>query len=90
MTTPTDPAPAPTPAPTSDPAPAATPAAADPIAQLTAALDAIRADLAALKEAKPAPVQVPTTDQGRPTITPVTLDLSSLPPVARMAAGYSK
>lgn len=33
---------------------------------------------------------VPTTDTGKPTTTPKTADLSTLPPVARMAAAYGK
>ncbi len=33
---------------------------------------------------------VPTTDTTKPTVTPKTPDLSSLPPLARMAAGYAK
>ena len=98
MTTPaiTDPAPAPAPVTTSAPSlvpdVAAPPASssADPVAALVAELAALRADFIALKEAKPAPVVVPATDQGKPTITPVTTDPSSLPPLARMAAGYRK
>jgi hypothetical protein len=31
---------------------------------------------------------VPTTDSGKPTVTPRTVDVSTLPPVARMAHGY--
>ena len=38
-------------------------------------------------DAKPA---VPTTDTGKPAITPVTPDPSSLPVFARMAGGYRK
>lgn len=33
-------------------------------------------------------VTVPATDSGKPTVTPKTPDVSTLPPVARMAAGY--
>jgi hypothetical protein len=33
---------------------------------------------------------VPATDGTKPTITPKTPDLSDLPPIARMARGYSK
>lgn len=39
---------------------------------------------------KPAAPAVPTTDAGKPTITPLTADLASLPVYARMAAGYRK
>ncbi|OJX65827.1 hypothetical protein [Magnetospirillum sp. 64-120] len=35
-----------------------------------------------------ATVTVPATDSGKPTVTPKTPDVSTLPPVARMAAGY--
>lgn len=35
-----------------------------------------------------APAPVPTTDSGKPTVTPRTVDVSTLPPVARMAHGY--
>ncbi|ONF95981.1 hypothetical protein [Sphingomonas jeddahensis] len=38
-------------------------------------------------DAKPA---VPATDSGKPAITPVTPDPSSLPVFARMAGGYRK
>jgi hypothetical protein len=33
-------------------------------------------------------VTVPATDTGKPTVTPKAPDVSTLPPVARMAAGY--
>ncbi len=33
---------------------------------------------------------VPTTDNTKPTVTPRAADVSSLPPLARMAAGYAK
>lgn len=35
-------------------------------------------------------VPVPETDAGRPAITPRDADLSTLPPMARIAAGYRK
>lgn len=35
-----------------------------------------------------APAPVPATDSGKPTVTPRTPDVSTLPPVARMARGY--
>lgn len=33
---------------------------------------------------------IPTTDTTKPTVTPKAADVSSLPPLARMAAGYAK
>lgn len=33
---------------------------------------------------------VPETDTGKPTVTPKATDPFSLPPVARMAAGYTR
>ena len=89
MTTPTDPAPTPTPAIAPEPSPA--PAAPDQLAELVAGLSALRAEMAALKATPaPTPAPVPTTDQGKPTITPITPDLSTLPPIARIAAGYRR
>lgn len=34
--------------------------------------------------------EVPVTDTGKPTVTPKVPDVSSLPPIARMAAGYQR
>ena len=36
-----------------------------------------------------AAVQVPTTDSGRPAVTPRDIDFTKLPPTARMSAGYN-
>lgn len=75
---------APTPEPTPTPAP-------DQLAELVAGMAALRAEMAALKATPaPTPAPVPTTDQGKPTITPITPDLSTLPPIARIAAGYRR
>ncbi|MBO1022924.1 hypothetical protein IPV08_23485 [Methylobacterium sp. SD274] len=87
MTPPADPALVTAPEPVPAPMP---PAAPDPVAELIATVTAMRAEIEALKTTPPAPVVVPTTDQGKPTVTPITIDFSSLPPVARMAAGYRK
>ena len=73
---------------TPTPMPADTTLTVDPLAVLTAELAALRSEITALKDAKPAPAPVPTTDQGKPTVTPSTPDFSTLPPIARMASGY--
>jgi hypothetical protein len=77
----TDQTPAPAPADTTQ---------VDPIAALTAELAALRSEITALKDFKPAPAPVPVTDRGKPTVTPRTPDFSTLPPIARMASGYSQ
>jgi hypothetical protein len=47
--------------------------------------------LAWIRKAKAAqPQNVPATDQRRPSNTPAPRDMASLPPIARIAAGYNK
>ncbi len=63
----------------------------EPLKALIPDLDPI-AKLEWLQKAKtaPPPVPVPPTDTAPPRTAPRQVDLNSLPPAARMAAGYSK
>ncbi len=69
-----------------------TTAPAEDLAAFLAELKAVKTEFAELKalvaKPTPAPAPVPTTDTAKPAITPTVPDHSTLPPIARMAAGY--
>lgn len=78
-------------APSAPTAPSATPDPVDALrAEVGTKLDALAKIVEAALTAKPAPPVVPETDTDKPTVTPREVDFTTLPPVARMAAGYRK